>query len=151
MFISGGSWKQIERALSRKEQSRHRPGAVVITTGEDGAQVIDLENVFDLLYAHIANATAHHTPPGIYRESFGWQTTWNVAHNLGRLPMVTVWVDTTVGYGTQPYGTTAYGGEPGDVEVDMTNPAIEYVDDDNLTVTWSTLTAGTIICIAEGG
>ena len=90
----------------------------------------------------------------IVREYFQTETEWNFNHGLGVLPILTVWKGDLFiyGYGSQPYGTSPYGGGmfQENFEVATHEPDIIKVDNNNVKITWTGPTSGEVVAIGHG-
>lgn len=142
---TGGGGVIVE--TSDGEESIYNPGmggrnlaAHKISADHDGRYYTEEE--IDQLLAAI-------TIPGVgivFRETFNDLQVWNVTHGLGGIPCVTIYKGTRYGFGTQPFGSSPFGGGVADFKVDFT-PIIENIDDNNIRVTWIGNETGTVVCV----
>jgi hypothetical protein len=99
----------------------------------------------------IHDAEDHEGLPGVgnaivYRETFEDLAVWDVAHNLGDVPAITIYAGTLYGFGTQPFGTSPFGGGVGDLAANFT-PTIEVIDANNIRITWPGNESGRVVCV----
>lgn len=107
------------------------------------------------LEAHV-NAADPHTQYALksaslkkFQQEFNNLLDWDVVHNLGDDPAITIWkYDGAFGFGIQPFGTTGFGGSKGTVKVDMT-PTITRLDANSLRVSWLAATYGKVVTIGD--
>jgi len=89
--------------------------------------------------------------PRVHRQSFENSLVWDVGHGFGASPVVTVWrgSPSRFGFGTQPFGTSMWGGgvTHRDVEEATSVPTITRVSPDIVRVTWTEETDGEVICV----
>lgn len=87
----------------------------------------------------------------VHRESFEDQDTWEVNHGLGASPVVTVWTGSPrrFGFGTQPFGTSMWGGglTHRDVEEATDEPIITRISPNRIKIEWNEPTDGEVICV----
>ena len=90
----------------------------------------------------------------IVRAKFNQSDFWEVEHGLGRLPVVEVWEGgfSVYRFGTQPFGTSYFGG--GQIQSDMKlkthEPEISKVDENIITIDWNGVAkSGEVVCISE--
>ncbi len=94
--------------------------------------------------------------PEVKRFTFENETVWTITHNFGNLPLVTIWKGAAIvhhGFGTQPFGTSAFGGGTftEDAEEATDEPLIEETSLDEFTVTWTEATSGVVVVSSSGG
>jgi hypothetical protein len=83
----------------------------------------------------------------IFRQVFKELTEWDIAHNLGDIPAVTLYTGDFYGFGTQAFGTTPFGGGVMNLVEDTKTPLIEVIDGNNLKATWSADKSGKAVCV----
>jgi hypothetical protein len=77
------------------------------------------------------------------------ETIWTIEHNLGRLPVITVWEETvaTLGFGTQAFGTTSFGGADAILTENTKIPTITQQGLNITVITWSTAKTGKVVYV----
>jgi hypothetical protein len=83
----------------------------------------------------------------IFRDTFEDLTEWDVVHNMGDVPAITIYKGELFGFGTQPFGTSIFGGGVGDLVEDTKTPTISVVDANNIKVTWAGNESGKVVCV----
>lgn len=121
-------------------------GEVALVDEEDDAYAMDGQKVV------IPRANGNGVDPA--RETFFNEAEWVMVHNLGtRAPMITVWEDVDLeGFGVQAFGTSPFGGDPGERHLATAPPTqglqdVEIVDENTVRVEWSNERDGELVVI----